>query len=150
MRSAKQRREVAQVKVPSYPTLAIGEFGAMNAKEVLDGGFVISEIAERCGVFQRELQRRERVVETDDAKRASRGTRGAEDGQDIGSSAETDVPDDKFAGVGGQSFGEAELFDVKRFGFGDGADDWMKRLAFSERMDAMDAAGEFDDFISGR
>jgi len=55
----------------------------------------------------------------------------------------------EIAGVGGEAFGEAELSDVESFRFRDGADDRMKRFAFGERMDAVNAAGEFDDFVSG-
>jgi hypothetical protein len=52
--------------------------------------------------------------------------------------------------VSGEAFGKAKLFDVERLGFGDGADDRMKGLAFGDRVDAVDAVGELYEFVAGR
>ena len=118
-------------------------------QKIIDGGFVAGEVAEIDGVIEGELERFERVVKADDAERALRGAGGAQNGQDVGGGAEADVPDDEFAGMRGHAFGKVELFDVEGFGFGDGADDGVERFAMGERMDAMDATGELDDFVCG-
>ena len=127
----------------------IGEFALMVVEEGFDGGFVIGEVAKGGGVFERELQRLKGVVKADDAERALRGAGGAQNGEDVGGSAEADVPDDEFAGMRGHAFGEAQLFYIQGFRFGDGADDGMEGFAMRDGMDAMDAAGELDDFVCG-
>jgi len=147
--TAKESWKVAEVELPMDGTIGIGKIAFAVAKEGFDGGFVIGEVAEGGGVFEGELERLEGVVKADDAERASRGAGGAQNGQNIGGGAEADVPDDEFAGVGGHAFGEAELFNVEGLGFGDGADDGVEGFAMSKRMDAMNAAGEFDDFVCG-
>ncbi len=119
------------------------------AKEIFDGGFVVGKIAKFGGVFERELERFEGVIEAKDAQRAQRGAGGAQHGEDIGGGAEADIPDDEFARMRGHAFGQAELSDIKRLGFGDRADDGMKGLVFGERMNAVNAGGEPDDFITG-
>ncbi len=132
--------------------LAVGVFkdSLVIAQQVCYGGFVVGEVAEGGGVFEGELERFEGVVEADDAQGAGDVAGGAQHGEDVGGGAEANIPDDEFAGVGGEAFGEAELLDVQGFGFGDGADDGMKGFALGDRMDAVDAIDEFDEFISGR
>ena len=95
-----------------------------------------------------ELEGFEGVVEAEDSQRARREAGGAEDGQNIRGGAESDVPDDEFAGVCGEAFGKAKLFDVKGLGFGNRADDGMEGFALGDGVDAMDAAREFDDFVA--
>ena len=58
------------MKLPGDLTLAVGEFGAVIAEEIFHGRFVASEIAEFGGMFEGELEWRERVVEADDAEGA--------------------------------------------------------------------------------
>lgn len=113
-----------------------------------DGWFVIGEVAKGFGIFEGELERFERVVEADDAKRAMGFAGGAENGEDIRGGAEADVPDHKFAGVRGHALDETQLFYVERLGFGGGTDDGVKGFAFGERVDAVDAVDEFDDAIA--
>ena len=48
-----------------------------------------------------------------------------------------------------ESLDQAQLPDIQRLGFGDRANDGMKRLVVSERMDAMCPVGELDDSVSG-
>jgi hypothetical protein len=139
--------EIAEVKFPGNCALAVGELNGVVAKKFGDGCLVAAEIAEGRGVFEGELQRFERVVEADDAQRASGGAGGAENGEDVGGSAEADIPQDEFAGMRGEAFGQAELPDVEGLGFRDRADDGMEGFAMGERMDTVDAVGEGDDFI---
>jgi hypothetical protein len=42
------------------------------------------------------------------------------------------------------------LFYIEGFGFGDGSDDGMKGFPLGDGMDAVNATGEFDDFILER
>ena len=137
------------MEFPRHCTVAVGELGVMFAEEISDGGFVIAEVAKSGGVCEGEFERFESVIEADDAQRATAVARGAEDGEDVRGRAEADVPDDKFAGVRGESLAEAQLFYIKRLGLSDGANDRVKRLAMSERMDAMNTVDEFDDLIIG-
>jgi hypothetical protein len=87
------------------------------------------------------------VVEADDAQWAGGGAGGAENGEHIGGGAEADVPDDKFAGMDGETLRQAQLTDVKGLGFGDGADDGVESFAMGEGMDAADAVGEGDELV---
>jgi len=127
----------------------VGEFAFVVAEEGCDGLFVTGEVAEGDGVFEGELERFEGVVKADDTERALRGAGGAQNCEDIGGSTEADVPDDEFAGMRGHAFGEAQLFYIQGFRFGDRADDGMEGFAMRDGMDAMDAAGELDDFVCG-
>ena len=72
-----------------------------------------------------------------------------QNGEGIGGCPQPDVPNDEFASVVGQPFGQADLADVKGLGFGHRADDRMEGLAMGERMDAVNAAGKLDEFVGG-
>ena len=63
------------MKMPGDWAVAVGEFGAVIAEEILHGSFVIGEVAEFSGMFEGELQRGERVVEAVDAEGAETKTR---------------------------------------------------------------------------
>ena len=67
-------------------------------------------------MFEREFQRRERVVEAQNAKQAFRVPRCLQDSEDIRRRAESDVPDDKLTVVRRRAFGQTKLPNVKRFG----------------------------------
>ena len=47
-----------------------------------------------------------------------------------------------------EALAELELIDVKGFRLGDGTDDRMKRLVVRQRMDAVIAADELNEFVS--
>jgi hypothetical protein len=147
---AQERRKIAEMKLPGDVARAIGEFYAVMAEEILHGGFVAGEIAEGRGVFERELKGGKRVVETGDTQRALGVLCRTEDGEDVGGRAKADIPDDELTDVGGEAFGETQLFYIEGFGFGDGSDDGMKGFPLGDGMDAVNATGEFDDFILER
>ena len=73
----------------------------------------------------------------------------AQNGNRIGGSAEADVPNDELAAMIFQSLADFELPNVKSLRFGLGTDDRMKRLSMRQRMDAVRAACELDDSITG-
>ena len=148
-RARKESWKVAEVELPMNGAAVVGKFAFVVAEESFDGLFVIGEVVQGGGVFEGELERLERVIKADDAERALRGAGGAQDGEDVGGGAKADVPDDEFAGMRGHAFGKAELLHVEGFGFGDGADDRVESFAMRDRMDAVNAAGELDDFICG-
>ena len=110
---------------------------------------VAVEVTERCGVMQGESQRFDAVVEADQPYRAGKVARGPQHGQRVGRGPQADVPDHKLANVSANPFHQAQLFDIKRLRLGHGSNDGMKCLAIGQRMDAVDAVGEPDDFVSG-
>lgn len=63
--------------------------------------------------------------------------------------AQADIPDDEVALVGCESGAQAGLADVKRFGLRDGADDRVKSFAVRDRMDAMNAGSDPNEFVTG-
>ena len=89
------------------------------------------------------------MVETDDPQRIFRSLRRAQHRQHICRRAESDIPDHEFVLMRGEPFRQAQLLDIQRLCLRYGANDRMKRLAFRQRMDAMNATGEFDNFITG-
>ncbi len=74
---------------------------------------------------------------------------GAQGGDGVGGSAEADIPEDKFVLVRLEAFDEAELADIERLGFGDGADDGMEGFVMGEGMDAVGAIGKLNDPVCG-
>ena len=99
-------------------------------------------------MLQSELQRLNRVVKAHEADRARQIPRGAQDGERVGGRAQADIPNHEFAGMIFEALAEPELIDVKRFRLGNGADDGMKRLVVRQRMDAVIAADELNEFVS--
>ena len=122
----------------------------MITKQFADVLFIAVEITERAGVLQGELQWLKRAFEADQVDGAGKIARGTQDSEGVGRRAEADIPDHEFANMIGESFAQLELVDVKRFGFGNGSDDRMKRFAVRERMNAVRATGELDEFIAAR
>ena len=120
----------------------------MRAQKFFQMIVVAAEIAERVGIFQRELQRLQRVVKTDEADVAGDIPRGAQNGECICRRAEADIPDHKFAGMILLTLAQFELVDVKRLGFGNRADDRMKRLVVRERTHGADAVVQADELVT--
>ena len=137
------------MELPGDLAVCVNKGGLMIPQQVFHGGFVIGEIAKGGGVFQGELERFERVIKADDAERTRRAPRGAKHGEDVRGGTQTDVPDHEFAAMRGQPFTEAQLFHVKRLSLRHRPDDGMKRLAMGKRMNAVHAAREFHEFITG-
>ena len=121
----------------------------MRADEFFQMIFVAAEIAEVGGVSQREFQRLQRVVKTDEADLAGNVPRGAQDGERVGRRAEADIPDHKFAGMILQPLAEPELVDVKRLRLRDRADDRMKRLVIRKRTHGTNAVVQADELVAG-
>lgn len=136
------------MKFPFHGLFAVAERNVIFLQQFLNTIFVAAEVAESFGILQREFQRRLCVIKTDEADGTFQIARGAQNGERIRRRAEADVPDDKFANMILQPLAQAKLVDVKCLGFRDWPDHGMKRLAFRERMNAMHAAGELDDFVS--
>lgn len=144
-----QSGKIAEVKFPGYRALSVGKSDAVVMDEISDGAFVIDEVTEVGGVFQCKLERGNGMVETDDAEETGCRAGSPQDRQNICRRPQPNIPDHEFAAVRGHPFRQAQLFDIQSLGFRHGTDDGMERLAFSERMDAVDAAGEFDNFVAG-
>src|SRR6267142_184410 len=100
-------------------------------------------------MFQRELQRFNRVVEADQANRRADLSRFTQHCQCIRRRAEADIPDNELARMSLQSLRELELSHIQCFGLRYGPNDRMKRLLMRQGMDAVNAAGEFDEFVAG-
>src|ERR1035438_1838070 len=105
----------------------------MRADEFFQMIFVAAEIAEVGGVSQREFQRLNRVIKTDEADVTGNLPRGAQNGKRIGRRAQADIPDDKFAGMIVQPLAQPELIDIKRLRLRDRANDWMECLRGPQR-----------------
>ncbi len=140
---AHQRRKISRSEFPT----AASEGSAAGLDQFRGGILVPAEIAEFLCVLQGKPQRLEGPVETDHAQRARQIGRGAEDCQDIGGSAETDVPDDKFAGMGLQPAAQLELVDIQGLRLGRRADDRMKGFIFRQGTDAEGAIGQPDKLV---
>src|ERR1700687_4354246 len=121
----------------------------MVANQALKPAFIAGEIAERFGVLQRELQRFDGMVETDQVQDTGKLPGGAQNGERIGCGAEADVPNGKRTGVMLEAFDQAKLANVQRLGFSDRPDNGVKRLAMRQRVDAVNAINEFDDLVTG-
>jgi hypothetical protein len=145
----KPRREIAVVKFPVHRLRAVLKGHAMIAQKSLQMFFIAAEVAEVGGVLEREFQRLQRVIKTDEANLARDVPRGAQDGERVGRRAQADIPDHKFAGLILEPLAQPELVDVKRLRLGDRPDDRMKRLAIRERTHGTDAVVQADELVAG-
>jgi hypothetical protein len=89
------------------------------------------------------------MVEAQKVDRAGDGAGRAEGSDGVGGGAETDIPQDEFAGVMLEALDQAELANIQGLGFGDRADDGMEGLVVREGMDAVGAIGELNDSVCG-
>ena len=80
--------------------------------------FVTGKIAKGGRIFEGEFERFGRIIETDEAQAAGKMGGGAEDGDSIGGGAETDVPNNEFAGTLGEAFTNMQLADIEKIGLG--------------------------------
>ena len=90
------------------------------------------------------------MIEADHADRRGQIAGKAQGGDDVGGSAEADIPEDEFAGVPGPPFAQAELADVKGFGFLGGSAGRVHGFALGEGMDGARAIGEPNELIRER
>src|SRR6266704_2852523 len=102
-------------------------------------GFVAGQIVQFSNLAQSELKRLQRLVEADQSDRASNITGGAQHRERICGRAQSNVPDDKFAGVLAQPLWQVELSNIERLRLRHWTDHRMKRLAVGQRMDAVRA-----------
>ena len=121
----------------------------MRAQKFFKMIFVAAEIAKFSRVLQRELQRLQRVVKTDEPDFARNVPRGAQNRERIRRRAEADVPDDKFSGMILEPLAQPELVDVKRLRFRDRANNRMKRLVVRQRAHGADAVVQADELVAG-
>src|ERR1051326_5141530 len=122
----------------------------MLAKQLLYLPFIAAEIAEALPMFEREFQRLEGVIETHQSDRASNLPRRSQHRQRIGRGSKSDIPNDERARMLSHPFDQAELPDIQSFGFSNRTDDGVKCFLMRQRMNAMDATGELDEFVCGR
>src|SRR5882762_4236215 len=127
------------MKLPVHFMRTIGELDDMVIEYRAGLRFVDAEVTERGGVLEGKLQRLKRVVKAHEVDRTRELPRRPQDGERVGSRAQTDIPDHEFAGMIFEALAEPELIDVKRFSLGNGADDRMKGLAVRQRTDAVSA-----------
>lgn len=71
----------------------------------------------------------------------------AQDRQSVGGRAETDVPNNKCAGMPCQPLHQPQLIQVKRLSFGDRANDGVKGLALDQGMNTGRTIGKSDKFV---
>jgi hypothetical protein len=90
------------------------------------------------------------MIEAQQANAAAPFSGGLENRNGIGSRAEPDIPNNEFPTVLFEAIEKEELFNVQSLSLGNRPDDRMESLRVRKRMDAMRAAGELDDAISGR
>jgi hypothetical protein len=72
----------------------------------------------------------------------------AKERQHVGSSSEANVPDNEFSNAMLKPFAKVKLPDVQRFRFGGWSHYRMERFTVSERTDAVNAIGEFNEFVA--
>ena len=109
--------------------------------------FVTGNIAEGGRIFEGELERFGRVIETDDAEAAGNMGSGAEDGSSVGGGAETDVPDNEFAGRLCEAFTNVKLTDVKKIGLGSRAKPRVHFFAVAGGKKGVLAVGEAYELV---
>ena len=119
------------------------------AQQTLDVPFVAPQVAERRAVLQPEGQWVERVVKAQQVDRTGDVPSRPQSGERIGRRSEANIPQNELARVALEALDQAQLPDVQRLRFGDGADDRMKGLVMGHRMDAVRAIRQFDDAVSG-
>ena len=146
-KSRKQCRKIAELKFPVHRLAAILEYHPMLPQNLFQMIFVTTEVAEVGGMFQRKLQRFQRVIKAHDPDLAGDVPRGAEHGKRVGGRAEANVPDHKFASMILEAFAQAQLVDVERLRLGNRADDRMKRLGVRERTHGADAVVQADELV---
>ncbi len=137
------------MKLPFHLPISIREPQPMILEEFRNALFVTREVSKVRRVRQREFERFQRLIETDDSQRAVGFPGRAQDGEHIGRRAEADIPDHELTAVRRHAPGQPELPHIERLGFRHRADDGMKRLAMRQRVDAVRAIGEFDETVCG-
>ena len=118
-------------------------------EQVADGSFEADHVTEGRSVRERELQWGGGVIKALDDKVAVDVSQGTQDGQDVGGSAEADVPDDEWAARLGEPGGDVHLAHVERLRLGLGSNDRMEGFALDACADGPGAAGHLHEFIIG-
>src|SRR5256885_16397085 len=98
-------------------------------------------------MVQGELEWLNGLIEADQPNRARSRACGAQHRHGIGRRAQANVPNHEFAVVLPQAPRQTELADIEGLGLRHWPDDWMKRLAMRERVDAMGAVGQLNQAI---
>lgn len=109
------------------------------------------EIREAILVTEREFERFGGVVKADDAHFVWTIANRIEEGQWVGGSAESNIPNDKILALlvcSADAFGQVQLFDVERLGFRRGPDDGVESFAVAFGTQAERSVGELDDMIT--
>lgn len=139
--------KIAEMQLPQDLPVAVGESGFVITKKIRDIRFVAREITKRAGVLEGKFERFERMVEADDPHGTNRVGSMTQHGQDIGGCAQAHVPNDELTLMRCHALRQAELFDVECFSFRHRPDDRMKSLPLGDRMNAVNAAGQLDEFV---
>ena len=135
------------MQLPVHFTRPVGELDGVLIENGPGLRFVAAEVTERSRMLQGERQRLNRAVKAHEPNRARQIPRGAQDGERVGGGAQADIPDHEFAGVMLEALAKLELIDVKRLRLRHRADDRMKSFAVRQRMKAVGAVGEPDQFV---
>jgi len=144
-----ERWKVPEVRRPFDVSGSGLKRGCAGSDQLAKRVFIPGQIAEGDGVLQGEAEWFSGFIKAENPQMCRDIMHRAQDGNRIGGSAEADVPNDELAAMIFQSLADFELPNVKSLRFGLGTDDRMKRLSMRQRMDAVRAACELDDSITG-
>ncbi len=118
-------------------------------KQAPEVGFKPGQITQIASVLEGKLERLEGVVEAEHPNRGGDLPSRPQDGERVGGRPEANVPDDEFALKAPEPLDQAELANIERPGLRCRTDDRMEGLVMGQGMDAMSAAGQFDESVAG-
>ena len=143
------RRKITEMKLPVHFMRPVGEPNGVLIENGPGLRFVAPEVTKRSRMLKGERQRLNRAVKAHEPNRARQIPRCAQDGERVGGRTQADIPDHEFPGMFLEALAEPELIDVERFRLSYGTDDRMKGLGVRQRMDAVIAADELNEFVAG-
>ena len=105
------------------------------------------EVGERITILQSEPDWFGGVIKAHDADFCRRVTNRLQEGERVGGGAQSNVPNDEFAGCFAHFFNQAKLVNIKSLRFCYRPDDRMKSLAVAFGAKAIGTVGELDDVV---